>query len=435
MDVLAPNAACNFVADFEKYVNCIKYNTDCSYECSLQSFAALKQLQSDCEEADLREAYCVVGNSPSQICTTPGVTQNCVDSVTLDLEVNPSTCSTGLSLKNPVNGSMFTRLVPQDDTVYHVGTMNLNLTDSCGTNSTTTVSSGCTSGGCSLDNNAYVNTFAWLPNIKTGNPAGYIREITLYATDVTGQGPLVAYNVNVAPSNVSAWNSCVGCVAITTSNLLFGASTTNFRTELAKLLNNVSRTLFGAASSDWSVAASPTDVQINSKIKHNPSGYWSGINVEACTIKWVNQAGVITTVNFSPRSTFLNVGSTTSAQQFYQSYNLSTSCGTRTGVVDIPNIKYNVNQGASNINFLKLSTGDSNTSVTQTFSNTSCTAKNLSGTATVTSGAGTIATRAWLDPSLTQVSSTTTYTTTGSGTYTFRVTTSNGCVEQDTITI
>ncbi len=425
--------SCNLVTKAVNYFKCRQYSLNCCLDESKAALVDYFVSQSNCELPSevieqVSENVCNVGES---ICNTAFTqTSACEDIIDITLSSSAFSCPYVYKVSNAVDGSIYPRLTLVDNSVYHTSKINFVGIPCKGVGSSEVVSSGCSSSGCSNDRNPYGQTQVVIRNAML-YPTGYMKTITIYATDASGNAPLTAHTVDISPANLSAWTSCGSCSGITVGDLNFGS--VSFTTALRMLLENVTKTLFGANTSDWAVSKDSNSVYIKSKIKHNPISYWAGINPDSCIYSFYTGSGNVLG-NPTPRSNDLGalnpMNSTTS---FKQTVDLTSACGSFGSYeVNKYGVYHELDTASSNINYVGISNPNAITPITVSVPSHTCNSTKLSSTVATS---GVVATKTWYNSSDVVFGTTNEITVNDADTYTFEVETINGCVASEDITI
>jgi len=258
------------------------------------------------------------------------VITSCDDAAILNLSKSSKNCNYTLTLVDlDGNATSYPSLVIEDDTIYQSAKLKVKAVG-CSETYYATVETGCVN----LSNLAPVvcdETYKTHINLNfrlIGLPAnsnGYIKTLRVYQTDTSGLLVNTPIDLNLAPSNIAAWTSCVDCSGISAAHLYFGHA--NWVNAFATLLDNVTYTLLGNLNSSFVNAISTNYVTIGSKIKHNPSGEWLGINKNDFRVQWVDADGT-TITNVTPSITYSGA-----ANFMADDFSIATTCGNITGRV------------------------------------------------------------------------------------------------------
>ena len=350
----------------------------------------------------------------------------CGDQDTLVLTSNSYPCIVFFQTKNLYDTSRYPTLSLISNSILQtaqIGVTTPILSNSCNALVTNyVVDAGCQTGTCSDTFLTKVGINSFLQNVAS-LPDSYVTTMRLYTTDATGANP-IPLNVDLRPSNLSTWTACGGCLPITASDLEFDSG--NFEFAFDNLLENVSRTLYGANYSSFVIQSIPAfnGFRIASDVKHNPSSRYIGINKSDYNITYYN----------SLLSSEVSVTDTTISQQatyFDEDITISTPCGDvdRTISSGTTGFTFPLNSTTTNFNFIGLASPNSTTPFIQQ-GYVQC--ANILLTATFTN---TAASMEWKNEADEVLSTTYTIVVTEEGVYTFTLTTDKGCVFTKTITV
>lgn len=433
VNVDAVKSSCNVLLEANSYFECKKYRLECCPDKLKIALASYHAANSNCVLSStaldtINQQMC---DTPSSVCATSFITTSpCNDTTSIAIGSTASSCKYIFKLANSFDGTNYPRLRLLDNSIHHRSEINFLAVPCKGASSLTPVSSGCSSTGCVDDRHPYGKTTLVVRNVSPLT-TGYLKTITIYATDTNGNEPLTAYNLDISPSNIAAWTGCGSCSAINPADLYFGS--VGYTTTLRQLLENVTKILFGVNTAVWEVSKDSSHLYISSRIKHNPTSYWAGINPDDCPHSYYT--GDTTKYgNPNPRSSDLFVANPlNSTTSIYQTVTASTPCGTvSTPLVSKYGIYHELNAASSNINKIVVTNYNATQPITLSVPDSTCTSTVLTANITTT---GTVDTIEWYDSTDQLVGTTASVTVFGSDTYRVVVTTNNGCTEEESITI
>jgi hypothetical protein len=286
-------------------------------------------------------------------CGSKTISEDCSTQVNLVLSKINNTITYTPSLSNPDSNNGFMKVVLADNSIYHKGTINLKLTGSDGSISTTAVTTGNFSGSISgVDYDIAAVVACNVDNLKS-YPSGYLNNFVFYSTNSQGVLNPFPLILDISPSNLSAWTSCGACSGISASDLLFGSA--NFVTAFNTLMVNISKTLYGNTTSCAITVAQGVNngYFFKSFIKHNPSSEYFGFDPQKSTVVYFNNGTVPTQKILTP---FQDIYVLPQNGQVHQVVNSTIACGSNSTLVKSNNqpIKPSVNAVESNFNKIVL---------------------------------------------------------------------------------
>lgn len=365
------------------------------------------------------------------------VITNCQDQVTATLAyTGPNTCSYTTSLVNGVNNSAYPIVVLENDSQYMNVTTDVVVSNTC--NSTTiteTIEGGCVYGTCSNDYLGEFNTYYTL-TASADKPQSvginnYITDLRIYAIDATGYLIPTPIDLDLNPATSDYYTAsvdCPGCTTVLAADVKFSSPT--FTSSFNTLMDNVSLALFGDTGRHLLSASytTNTSMQIGCTTLHNPSAEWFGINVNDSRLRVYNPTTVTYSLKTAP-TTY-----TTRSVRLQNEVEIETPCETlnfviRTSTADTgPQVNYTT----SNFNIINLSSVFPD----QPLYGIGPTSGSCSHyTLTATYPTALVSSVEWQNSAEETLSTTNTATVYESGTYTFIISTVNGCTITNEITI
>jgi hypothetical protein len=368
------------------------------------------------------------------------ITIPCEDSVDTTLSATgPVSCTNLIRISSDgTNNTAFPKVILQDNYEFINITSYLVLENNCGTPEIAEqVYGGCVLNSCGTDKLGTATFSGGVVSILNGSAAiandSYFRTIRIYYVDQNGILVNTPIDLNLDPAT-SPFYSCAGCTTLVANDIKFGNA--NFANNFKALMDNVSTNLFtaGVPSSQHLLSTKNkliTDdrVLVTCTAKHNPSGFFFGINKNDLYFEVVNtvtnQSFTSTTpLNTSGASVFLN-----------NLVNITTPCGdtisyqvkTTTATAGV-----SINFALTNFNEIVLNSDYSTTPLFMVNNSPQiCNTYFLTASLDLTN----ILNVEWLDEEDTILSETTTAVVYSPGTYTFKAYTTVGCVIIRTITI
>ena len=422
--------ACAFIAKFKLYLTQQKYVVDPCLDEVIYYFSKYKMATTliDCLEY---EDKCDITNVTSTLTETGNQSclniKSCAELVDINITQQSTICSYTVGLFDDLgNATAFPKLRIQNNTIYQNAYITVKAIG-CNETYSHEAETGCVGTGtpvCAATYDVFATISYRIKNPEL-NSSGYVKYLRVYQTDASGIEDPTPIDLNLSPSNLSAWTSCGLCSGISAGDLYFGSA--NWAAAFKLLLENVSYTLHGAITGDWVVTFKDSGVgagiTIANRIKHNPTSEWLGINRNDFRLVWVNnlvQELRVTnpSINVSSQNAFIS-----------DDFSLATTCGNITGKIYTLGGTIGLNSGLCNYNFLSVS--NPQLTLPATLANLTlpadCTKTTL--TASYTTDEAVTQTE-WLDPTDTFITNDLSITVTEEGIYTFVVDLDNGCTNE-----
>lgn len=423
--------SCEFVRQVKQYFTQVDYITEPCLDEVYYYFSKYKQATTlvDClTHEDECNLITVASNILPEAapCIT---TVSCANAAAITLSKSSKLCNYTVTLKNPAGiESAFPVLNILDDTIYQPAVLNVHVTG-CGQNLQTQVTTGCVNTSnltppvCDVSYNTHININYRLAGLAN-NTNGYIKTLRVYATGVDGVLINTPIDLNLAPSNLAAWTSCIDCSGISAAQLYFGHP--NWENAFKALMDNVTYTLYGDLNSFFIADIVGTSVAVSNKIKHNPSGVWMGINKLDFRLQWVDTDGT-TITNTTPSITYSG-GPNFIADDF----SIATTCGNLTGRVVMSGGSA-FNFGGSNFNELVVAEPTLNKAASiVNLVSPSCTSTTLKAAYSTTQE---VLAEEWIDSDDNTISVTSTANVIADDIYTYALSLDSGCIVSKTITV
>lgn len=407
------------------HISCFSFSEDCCSTEAKQALAATLY-ESTCNlSTDTECSIDDLSNTERESCTFTSTP--CNAQINITVTSTPSTCPYTVTLQNDINktNKVFLNLFPNE--IYQKGYIRPVALSKCFPVSAPYSITGCYPiGSCLQTYDMHAQSYFKLDIGTQIN--GYFSSIKLFTTDANGAGPITPLTVDISPANLATWTSCASCEAITSTDLQFGSLF--FPPAFTKLLKNISRTLYGGVYIDPVITkinsgTGKFQVYVGTRVKHQPSQRWMGINADSSQMSWVNNAGTNINVIHIPR---VSVLVEPKGGLIANDFTLYTSCGPIAGTLSSNNLDFPLNTDVTNFNNLVYYSQFSNNAPTLTTNPSSLTCTETILTATVTADRPIISTQ-WFDAANSVISSTNSVLV-DLGDYYFRVTTNNGCVKE-----
>lgn len=429
-DVLKIN--CHFASEVLKYLTKEKYVVEVSLDDIVAAYkdTVLAGLLSTClEYEDECRLLKKVTKYPTPETPTPDIIP-CDQQVPTQLTYTTNTCTYTAGLTSPIPGSAFPLVNLQNDTIYQTATVNVVVSDSCGTPTTYPIQTGYNAGGPNDLLKLWTGITWSLDNVFKSAANPYIANIGIYTTGSDGIFNSTPTYYAVAPTDVPTWTSCPTCEAIAAPDLYLNSP--NFGTAFPKLMKNISKTVHsGGVYLDISVVPSANNGwKFTSLTKHNPASYWMGFNIQDFKIQWRPNgvSGPSVTKAYTP---YNDIQIVQSSSQMYSSFTHSSTCGNLPILVSSNSLGANV---STSTNFYKLVLNSNYlTSVPSlTFNNITC---SNSFNLMATYDSSLVSSVSWIDPNDNVLSTTSTALTSQPGLHTFNVVSLDGCFIENYINV
>lgn len=429
---------CRFVNDIYKYVKCLSYSVNCCLDDAKRSFLDYKLGASTCDLTvdqlcDLQNKAknsLVVDCMTEQACTSQALIEVRVtetgDSyqssfITTTFDTDPLPL---LETKSTVSLS-WDSIVQKAFVNVGVYDQNLNVVQNHVLESGTAKVLGVEVTDPIYD--LRVSTYFTLDGISN-LASSYLRKVRVYYTDPIGTYvPGQYWDIDVSPIT-SPYLSGPGMITVSAADLYF--TSPNWTTAIDNVLRNAMYTLLGHLDNYMDFyatkAANIDRLTLASRTKHNPSGYWAGLNHLDFRVEYFNalKGLVVVLTNSSTPAPVRPEGG-----NIYGAHTFTIGCGTIDVELANTQIVLPLNAAATRFNYIDLISLQPTQTVTLTTNESlDCTATVLK--ATVTSSHSVTLVQ-WLNPALTIIGTGFTYTHSSAlapGTYTCRVTLSSECV-------
>jgi len=256
----------------------------------------------------------------------------------------------------------------------------------------------------------------------------YIKVLRVYETDEFGILQPDPIDLDLDPATSIYYGPSVSfptLVSVTPSDLQFGSATAVLTEAFENLMDNVSVVRYGVVGKHrlraWT-QSSGSFINVGSAPVHNPTGNLFGINRSDVYVKIYTPSGDLTSTTVA----FLSASSVINGTASYP-----LSCGTITLTIPITSINTPMDYAQTTFNKIVLSSNFSADSIPFTANALTCAAKELVATYDTTN----VTSVAWTNADDDVLSTTDTVTVSLTGTYTFTVTASTGCIVSQTITV
>lgn len=424
--------SCEFVRKVKLYITQSKYIAEPCMD-DIQYYFSKYKLATTLADCLTHEDECDLSIIASTIVSEPVIPPVIVScdglvDITLTKSTVPCVYTTTLQKLSGV-ASAYPDIVLSEDDVTQSAFINV-VTSGCGDFDSASIESGCknitnnSSPVCAEVYKFELNIYFNLNGLQN-HPTGYIKTLRIYQTDSSGDLINTPIDLNLSPSNLSAWVACGLCSGISAAELRFGHP--NWASAFKELLDNVVYTLQGSLDARWVVSFGTNYISIGNTVKHNPASEWYGINKDDFKVEWVNDSGITLKI-LSPSSTAYIQSPSYMAQDF----TLNVTCGEINGRVVMNGglASYSTN---SNFNYLELTS----TELSKPASIVNLDSPTCNKTALTASYAtdAEIILAEWLDPSDDFISEDLSIIVTEPGEYTFTALIGEGCSASETITV
>jgi hypothetical protein len=312
----------NFFNTMYNYIKLQKYSLEYPISTMYDCWSKVAALSSTCLDFEDECKLKAFADSLPEDSSTPPTVTPCVDQGTITITPTISTCTYALGLTNPQTftdpGNLFeskAKTTLTQDSIYHYTAIDVvKLSDCQPTIERVGIIAGCDSGGCTDNLKFSAGTSFSLALARTPAYADVaVKQIRLYNYGPNHALPTTPLDLNISPAGVAAWNACSGCVPVVGTDLYFGSP--NFPTAFRQHLKNVARTLFGQDATELEVTPQGDSYGVTFKTKHQPSGVWVGPMITDFRMQWENQlTGATTWRTYTP---FVTIQNTASIPYFY----------------------------------------------------------------------------------------------------------------------
>lgn len=422
---------CKFVKDLANYFTAKKYFIDADDTQSICSYLSLLQAENEsCVDDDTACKLRELATSYKDAACTSSTTTPCDAQVDITLTVNnTSACIYTGSLYNSTGTSQLMKFSLGINTDEITGTILSKALSTCGPTGLSDIFTN----QLSYTDRAKGNTRVGIGSKFNGvlSATSYITTLRVYETDEFGILQNTPIDLDLDPETSDYYGPSgpfPDLASVTPSDLQFGSSTAVFTEAFETLMDNVSLVRYGVTGKHklrgWlQTQGGSTYINVASSPVNLPASYLFGMNRNDLYMK-VNVDGTSYTttgpVAFLTPSSVINGTS-----------NFTVPCGTVTLNIPTTSITTPLDYAQTSFNKIVLQSNFSSQAVPFTTNSVSCANTTLLATYDDTN-VDSVEWRNRFDDVITTLD---TVTVSSAGTYTFYVTTNNGCIINKSITI